>query len=310
MNLDLRQLEEYYLSEHSKKIFCTKLCVEGRCFNILYDYDKSDEINKFVSNFTEYLPYYVFNADTLECIEYDNSLSESLLDISKKCWNGPTVPSRDKNVNGIFGELFLDFYERIIKKSKLACTYASRRDFRNNGENKGFDNVLFSLNNGEIAITFAEAKFVSDKSSATTALIKDIRGDSNDKGTTPGHLTKEFLNEYIEFIVTKNSYFSDSDKVILKSFFTKLNKVLVNGESDFVSFLLENDIRINCVFFALFQNMHFNPEYYISAYDNIYNEAKNHLEAMGFVKYSIEIVFIPTNSKSVEIKGAIDGYYK
>lgn len=39
-------------------------------------------------------------------------------------------------------------------------------------------------------------------------------------------------------------------------------------------------------------------------------EAKQHLEAIGFKNYSIEIVFIPTFSGSMEIKGAIDKFYE
>ena len=140
---NLEKLKNYFCTEHEKKIFCTKLCVEGKCFDILYDYDKKLEIDNFVSNFSEYLPYYVYNADTLEWIDTKGDISTKLKEVSKKYWNGPNVPNRDKNVNGIFGEVFLDFYERIVKKAKLACTYASRRDFNSDYENKGYDNVLF-----------------------------------------------------------------------------------------------------------------------------------------------------------------------
>lgn len=122
----LEKLEEYYYKEHQNKIFSTKLCVDGKSFNILYTYDKKDEIDKFVSNFTEYLPYYIYSSDSLEHIDVNGKISEKLNEISKRCWNGPNVPKREAKVNGIFGEVFLDFYERIIKKDKLASTYASR----------------------------------------------------------------------------------------------------------------------------------------------------------------------------------------
>lgn len=166
----LETLENYYYSEHKDKIFCTKLYVDSKHFDILYNYDKKYEIEKFVSNFTEYLPYYVSNSDTLECIDVNGKVSEKLSEISKRCWAGPSVPSREAKVNGIFGEVFLDFYERIIKKDRLASTYASRRDFRNNGENKGFDNVLFKISEDNIELVFAESKFVTNKSSAQSAL--------------------------------------------------------------------------------------------------------------------------------------------
>ena len=37
---------------------------------------------------------------------------------------------------------------------------------------------------------------------------------------------------------------------------------------------------------------------------------KNHLNNLGFTNYSVEIVFIPTQSESMMIKGEIDEYYK
>lgn len=312
MDNNIEELKKYYSAEHEKKIFCTKLCVDGKCFEILYDYDKKDEINNFVSSFTEYLPYYVYSADTLQFIDTKGDVSNKLREISKKCWNGPNVPSRDKKVNGIFGEVFLDFYERVVKGSKVACTYASRRDFNSNYENKGFDNVLFSIKDNHIEFVLAESKFVENKSSAYTALVKDIKGEPahNEKKAVIGHITKDFMNNYITFVVEKNTYFSDSDKQLLKPFINNLNDVLINKDGNFIEYLIANDICVNCVFFAIFKNISKKPEDYIDAYDYIYSEAETHLKSIGFKNYYIEIVFIPTKSNSIDIKGAIDEYYK
>ena len=194
----------------------------------------------------------------------------------------------------------------------MACTYASRRDFNSNNENRGFDNVLFSIKNNIIEFVFAESKFVTDKSTASAALVKDIKGEpaSGDKKAVVGHLTKDYMNDYITFVVEKNSYFSDSDKELLKPFIRNLNDVLINQNGNFIDFLINNDVRINCVFFAIFKNQSINPADYIDAYDCIYSEAEKHLKDIGFKNYSIEIVFIPTKSRSTEIKGAIDEYYK
>ena len=49
---------------------------------------------------------------------------------------------------------------------------------------------------------------------------------------------------------------------------------------------------------------------FIDCYDAIEKEAKNHLNNLGFTNYSVEIVFIPTQSESMMIKGEIDEYYK
>lgn len=312
MSLDLKDLESYFEAEHKNKIFCTKLCVDNKKFCILYDYSKKDEIEKFVSNFTEYLPYYVYNADSLESIDSQENLGKRLAEISKMCWHGPTVPKRNLKVNGIFGEVFLDFYARIVKKAKLASTYASRRDFKSKSENKGFDNVLFSINNNEIEFVFAESKFVVNKSSATSALLSDITGTPaiKDKPEVVGHLTLDFMNDYITFVVEKGAFFSDSDKMLLKPFFKELNDVLMNKGGDFISFLIEKEVKVNCVFFAIFECASTTLSDYISAYNKIESTAKSYLENMGLKKYGIEIVFIPTHASSMEIKGAINGYYQ
>ncbi len=311
MGSNLEQLEMFYSSQHKERIFCSRLCVQGKSFDILYDYDKKGEIDKFVSSFTEYLPYYVYNADTLECIDPTGDVSAKLAEISKKCWNGPTIPSREARVNGIFGEVFLDFYERIVKKARLASTYASRRDFNINSENRGYDNVLFIIEPNAVEFVFAESKFVTTKSSASTELINDIKGEPAVEGKKEkvGHLTIEFMNQYITFIIEKSAFFSDEDKRLLKPFIQDLNNELINGEGDFISFLINRNIRVNCVFFAIFQDKHIDPASFIKEYDQIEAEAKLHLERMGLKNYGIEIVFIPTNAKSMEIKGAIDGYY-
>lgn len=310
--INITELSQYYINEHKDKIFHTRFCVEGKCFNILYDYDKLDEINKFLSNFTEYFPYYVSNADLLEYADFKGGMKNKLLELSKKCWINPNVPKRDYKKNGIFGELFLDFYERIVKGSKLISTYASRRDFNSNGESKGFDNVFFRISGDNIEPIFAEAKFVENRSSAKKALLEDIKGvDSPDpKKRRIGHLTFNFLNDYIAFVIGKQSFFSEEDKTQLKPLFSKLNNVLMNGDGDFISFLIENDICVNCVFFAIFTDAHTSPKDYVEVYDAIENEAKQHLEKMGIHNYNIEIVFIPTLSKSVEIKRVIDEFYK
>ena len=311
MESNLEQLETFYSSQHKERIFCSRLCVKGKSFDILYDYDKKDEIDKFVLSFTEYLPYYVYTADTLECIDPTGDVSLRLAEISKKCWNGPNVPSRETRVNGIFGEVFLDFYERIVKKAKLASTYASRRDFNNNSENRGYDNVLFLIESNAVEFVFAESKFVTTKSSASAELIKDIKGEPAVEGKKEkaGHLTIEFMNRYITFIIEKSAFFSDEDRRLLKPFFQDLNNELINGKGDFISFLINRSIRVNCVFFAIFQDENNDPACFINEYDQIEAEAKLHLERMGLKNYGIEIVFIPTNAKSMEIKGAIDGYY-
>jgi len=312
MGRNLEQIEQYYSNEHKGKIFCTRMSLQGKSFDILYNYDKINEIEKFVSNFSEYLPYYVYNADTLECIDTTGDFSLKLFELSKQCWYGPNIPSRETKVNGIFGEVFLDFYERVVKGAKLASTYASRRNFDSNNENKGYDNVLFIIKPDSVEYVFAESKFVATKSKATEDLLIDIKGEpaSGHKKEKVGHLTRNYMNRYITFIVEKGTYFSDEDKSILRPFINDLNNVLINEGRDFISFLINRNIRVNCVFFAIFQDQHFNPNAFISEYDKIEEEARRQLKNIGFTNYGIEIVFIPTSSKSMTIKGAINEHYE
>lgn len=84
----------------------------------------------------------VYPTNILECLDLKGDIAKELSNLSKTCWSVPNVPSRDSKVNGIFGKVFLDFYERIVNKAKLASTYVSHRDFNSNYESKGFDNAL------------------------------------------------------------------------------------------------------------------------------------------------------------------------
>ncbi len=303
----LEELREYYRKNLKDKIFLLKLEVEEKPLQILYIHDRNDELEKFVSTFSEYLPYYVNCGDVLQCIPIDDSLSEKLSRFSKTCWEGPNVPNRDTKVNGIYGELFLDFYERIVKKDLLASTYASRRDFNSKKENSGFDNVLFAMKNGKVEFVFAECKFVVNRSTAKDELIEDIKGDPSKEKT--GHLTYEYINNYVMFVVQKAAYFSDDDKALLKSFMADLNNVLINEGGDFVNYLINHEITINCVFFAIFQNKSSEIKDFIDTYNKIEKEAKASLDTIGFKNYNIEIVFIPTEATSMKIKGAIHDSY-
>lgn len=109
MTNNLENLKNYFCTEHEKKIFCTKLCVKGKCFDILYDYDKKHEIDNFVSNFSEYLPYYVYNADTLECIDTEGDLSTILKEISKKVLEWSKCPQSQQKCKRNFWRSIFGF---------------------------------------------------------------------------------------------------------------------------------------------------------------------------------------------------------
>lgn len=309
---NIKKMFDYYSANYKKLLFFSKLSIEKKEYAIMYPHDEADEVERFVDNFTKYFPFYVWNEDQLEVLQLEKNVEDALEKASYDCWNDSViVPQRQTKMNGIYGEVYLDFYERVVKNNKLVCTYAGKRSFRSNDETKGFDNVLYVINDSKIELVFSEAKFVVDCSAATLALKEDIIGKQKTikNKAKLGHFTKEFLNDYISFIVQKNSYFSDEERVALRSFFKKLNDILVNGDKDFVQYLIDDKIKMNCVFFAIFKSNKFTPKDLITYYNQIYKQAESNLHAIGISNYSIEIVFVPTFSDSMKIKGDINEHY-
>lgn len=310
---NINYLYDYYSTKCKDLLFMSKLIIDEKEYAIMYPHDEEDEIKKFIDNFVKYFPFYVWNEDQLEVLQLEKSVEDSLEKASCSCWNDSViVPQRETKMNGVYGEVYLDFYERIVKNNKLICTFASKRSFRSNDETKGFDNVLYVIKDNKIELVFSEAKFVVSCSAATSALKEDIVGKNEtvkNKAKT-GHLTREFLNDYINFIIQKSSFFSDAEKAILRPFFKKLNAVLVNGNKDFVQYLIDENIKVNCVFFAIFKSSKIDPNDLVSNYDLIKEQAVLNLNMIGISNYSIEIVFIPTFKDSMKIKGDIDEYYK
>ena len=305
--MDINTLLGHYNTYYKGRIFHTRLSIDSKNSAIMYTHDQIDEIGNFVEKFSKYFPFYVWNEDQLEMLS-ENYIDSELNRASGICWDDKVVvPHRHTAVNGIYGEVFLDYYERIIKGNKLVCTFAGKRPFKSNYEATGFDNVHYILGNSGIEFVFSEAKFVVDSSSATNELIKDISGKNT---TSNGHLSKEFLNEYISFVVQTAAYFSSVERAQLKSFFSQLNNILVNGNKDFVQYLIDESIKVNCVFFAIFQSSKTTPDQLVDKYNSINEEAKQKLDSMGISNYSIEIVFLPTHNTSMAIKGAIDEHYK
>lgn len=309
---NINYLVDYYSKNYKDLLFFSKLSIDRKEYAIMYPHDEVDEVKKFVDNFVKYFPFYVWNEDQLEVLQLKKNVEDSLEKASYDCWNDSVVvPQRKIKMNGIYGEVYLDFYERIVKKNKLICTYASKRSFRSNDETKGFDNVLYIINDNKIELVFSEAKFVVSSSAATSALKEDIVGkhETVKSKAKIGHLTKEFLNDYISFIVQKNSFFSDVERATLRPFFRKLNDVLVNGDKDFIQYLIDNNIKVNCVFFAIFKSSKCTPLDLTSNYDQIKEQAESNLHDIGIYNYSIEIVFVPTFSESLKIKGDINEHY-
>ena len=300
-------IRNHYKTVLEKKIFLSKNTILGVTYYIMYIQKAEDEEINFVETFSQYFPYYVWNEDQLETLNTSIGMQASLEKASKKCWNSPIVAKRKTEVNGIYGELFLDFYERVVHERKLIITYASRREYCNNMESKGYDHIGYLLNNNVLELVIGEAKYVSDISSAKKSLLEDIRGKSE---TDLGHLSKSYFEDFMSFVVLENKQFSDAEKQELKTLMHELNELLVNGTMTFLEYILKNNIKLNVVLFAIFSNDNTNHEDLKKDYDELYINAKNKIELMDICNYDIEVVFIPTKATSMKIKGKIDEFYK
>ncbi len=301
----VNELKTYYINNVEKKVFYKLEVVTTNNYSIMYLHDLTSEKKSFVDTFSLYFPYYVGTEETLQFIDVSKNPEISLSDLSKMCWGWPTVPNREVTANGIFGELFLDFYERIVKGRKLFTTYASRRSFASNDESKGYDHLSYIINNHKLEIVLGESKYVNTIYSAKKNLLEDINGTSDKQG----HLTSTYLNGFMNFIVLSNKPFSNEERCDLELLLNDLNKNLCEKKT-FLEYIIEKDIKVNIVLFAIYQDSRDNPNQVKTIYDELYVEAEKALRNMGINTFSIEIVFIPTENKSMTIKEEITKFYE
>ena len=108
-----------------------KQIISSNCeYYILYRYVYDYELENFKTEFLYYLPYYVSNDDLLKTIDVSVDIDQQMEKRSKKIRRDSTIiPKRPISNDGIYGELFLDFYLRIVKERNLIITYASKKDF-------------------------------------------------------------------------------------------------------------------------------------------------------------------------------------
>lgn len=301
LSKEIEMLKRYYKDNHLGNVFCVKKVSGTESFIIYKTNDKRKETDMFSEKFIHYLPFYIRSRDVLDTITVDLNVAEELIRRSKSIIKSSTiVPKRNIASNGIYGELFLDFYLRIIKSGKALISYAEKSPFKDNTERKGIDNVTYIINESKVEPVFAEAKFVSTKSAAKLGLKDDIKS----------HFNEKYLNDYISFIVEKHTLLDKDSKdiMMLRNFFEHLNKELDNG-NDFISILIENKIVVNVVLFAIFTDESGDEKYIDNMYNELHKELSDNLSVMGFSDFNIEIIFIPTKTAAMIIKGAIHDEY-
>lgn len=261
-----------------------------------------------------YLPFYIRNSDYFETVDENEDIDTQLIARSKNMRkNSKIIPHRQIASDGIYGELFLDFYLRIVNGRKAVITYANKRSFDSNYESTGPDNIVYFLDeNKKINICFCEAKFVAGAANAKNNLIEDIVGKPNTPGKAdgkPAHISAAYLNDYFQFIVEKGNAIQEPDKTIFKSFFTDLNAQL-DGGNDFVSVLIAHNICVNFIFFAIFDSKQRLPEKLEQHYNDIHSQCEQSIKSIGVTNYRVEIVFVPTESSTMNIKRAMEKSYE
>lgn len=305
--MDYSLLISHYYNNYKSKVFLTELTATGSTFYIMFIYDYDNEIENFSQTFLKYLPFYVRNADYFSAIDNPVNIDILLESRSKSLRKNSTlIPHRTIATDGIYGELFLDFYLRIVNQYNAIITYANKRSFDSNNETTGPDNVVYFIDNANnINICLCEAKFVGGASNARNCLIEDIVGTA----TKQGHITKEYLNDYFQFIVEKGNDIPANDRGIFQPFLLDLNKQLDSG-NDFLSVIINHDICVNFIFFAIFDSTKNDPNKLKSYYDDIYNNCKTNAVNIGIKNYKIRIVFIPTTNDTMILKTAMERSYE
>lgn len=312
--MDINKLIAHYQNNYAHKIFLTRLADAMQHAYIMYVYDYDHELENFSDTFLKYLPFYVRNSDYFATFDESTDIDVQLVNRSKSMRrNSQVIAQRKAQVDGIYGELFLDFYLRIVSSRNAVLTYANKRSFASNYESTGPDNIVYYIDaEGQMNICLCETKFVAGAANAKNSLVEDIVGKPASPGKKdgkPAHVSKSFLNDYFQFVVEKGYDIKEPDRSTFRTFFEDLNRQLDNG-NDFISILINHDVCVNFVFFAIFDSKQRTPAGLKVHYDDIYSQCEQNINDIGFTNYRIEIVFVPTESSTMELKQAMEKPYE
>lgn len=312
--MDSNKLIAHYQNYCAHKVFMTKLSHAMQHAYIMYVYDYTQELENFADTFLKYLPFYVRNSDYFEVIDESEDIDTQLINRSKSMRrNSQVIPQRQIASDGIYGELFLDFYLRVVCARNAVITYVNKRSFASNYESTGPDNVVYYIDmEGNINICLCETKFVVGATNAKNELIEDIVGKPATPGKKdgkPAHISRDYLNDYFQFIVEKGHQIKEPDRTRFQEFFRDLNGQLDAG-NDFISILIKHNVCVNFVFFAIFDSKKRTPDKLKDHYEEIYIQCDQSVNAMGFRNYKIEIVFVPTENATMDIKRAMERSYE
>ena len=194
-----KEIRNFYKFNYEEKVFLDRKTHQQKRYYILYLHNIQNECENFVETFVNYLPAYAKSNRNLELLFRSGDIEQKLVEDSRKIFKkSKLLAHRSSKVDGLYGELFLDFYSRIVKDEKFFITYVAKRPYDTNIENFGYDQVYYSINkDGEISVILSESKFVNSQSSCNTSFLVDINGNENENS----HFTKSYFDEYIGYVL-------------------------------------------------------------------------------------------------------------
>ncbi len=300
---NIEKLKEYYKKECSSLIFINEtLLPNNKSAKIfLYNFTTDEELNNFKKVFQEYLPFYVLNLDYIESYTVDDTISSQLVNDAKYIYETDITPTRKTGINGIFGELYNDYYIKNVLDDEVLLEYLARKDFNSiDSESKGIDVVACNEKNGKLEIIMSEAKFVGNLSTAKKNLKDDISGQT-------GHLNKEYINKYMNFVMYRQNGLEKGRSKTIQGLVTEFNRKKWREKLDFIDCINALDCSCRFIYFAIFrQCQKRNIENFENEISEIVQEFNQNIINTGINNYSIEVVFIPTFNESMTLKNKME----
>lgn len=295
-------LKEYYKNTCTPLIFVneTKLSDNKVAKVYLYDF-KEEELENFQSVFQMYLPFYVLNFDMIDNYKLDENIKEELIGESKYIYESHVTPNRKTEINGIFGELFNDYYVKNVLNDEVLLSYLSRKS-HSNQESKGIDIVACNIQNEKFEVILSEAKFVGTLSKAKEGLKSDISGDNY-------HLNENFINDYMHFVMCKQAGLEKERAKDIQRLVTEFNKKKWFERLNFIDCMNQLDYAFKFIYFAIFtESKNRDIENFRDSITEIINEFNSMISETGIKNYDMEVVFIPTYNKSMDLKKKMEDW--
>ena len=296
---NIEKLKEYYKQYCSPLIFVNETTLpDNKSAKVfLYNFNTSEELENFKKVFQEYLPFYVLNFDLIENYTVDDTISKQLVKDAKYIYETDITPTRKTGINGIFGELYNDYYIKNVLNDEVLLQYLSRKDFNSpDSESKGIDVVACNEKDGKLEIIMSEAKFVGNLSTAKNNLKDDISGAT-------GHLNKEYINKYMNFVMYRQDGLDKRRSKEIQKLVTEFNTKKWKEKLDFIDCINELDCSCRFIYFAVFkQCQKRNIKDFEDQILEIIQEFNQNIVNTTINNYCIEVVFIPTFNESMTLK--------